>query len=185
MNYRLRPDDLVEVRTATEILRSLDSNGTLDGLPFMPEMLEFCGKGFRVFQRVLQAVIDGAAVLMYPESYVREFRNNDVVVLEELRCSGLDHDGCQRGCMIFWKETWLCKVEDVRIQSSAVSEDRDRLWPQLKTSAGSGVYFCQSSEFHKATNHLSPLQRIKKSISAVCAGNCSLIGMGKKLAVWS
>lgn len=39
MNYRLRRGDLVEVRTPTEILSSLDSNGTLDGLPFMPKQL--------------------------------------------------------------------------------------------------------------------------------------------------
>jgi len=58
-HYRLRPGDLVEVRTANEILRSLDSNGTLDGLPFMPEMVEFCGRGYRVFQRVVQAGIGG------------------------------------------------------------------------------------------------------------------------------
>jgi len=112
MNSRLRAGDLVQIRTATEILRSLDSNGTLDGLPIMPEMLEFCGRRYRVSDRVVQATMDALAVPSYRESYVREFKNNDVVLLEELRCSGLDHGGCQRGCRIFWKEAWLDQVED-------------------------------------------------------------------------
>jgi hypothetical protein len=179
LNYRLRPGDLVEVRTGAEILSSLDSNGTLDGLPFMPEMIEFCGRRYRVFQRVVQAAIDDVT------QPLRGFRKNDVLLLEELRCTGLDHDGCQRGCIIFWKEAWLEKVEDARIQSSPVSEGQDRLRSRLKTAAGPGVYFCQSSEFQKATNRLSNLQRIKNCFSAVSVGNCSVTGMGKRLAVWS
>jgi hypothetical protein len=91
MSFRLRPGDLVEVRTGTEILRSLDSNGTLDGLPFMPEMLEFCGRRYRVIQRVVQAAIDDET------QPLPGFRNNDVVLLEELRCSGFDHDGRSKG----------------------------------------------------------------------------------------
>jgi hypothetical protein len=185
MNSGLRPGDLIEVRAATEILRSLDSNGALDGLPFMPEMLEFCGRMFRVSDRVVQATIDALAIPSYRESYVREFKNNDVVLLEELRCSGLNHGGCQRGCRIFWKQAWLDKVEDTRIQSHPVAEGKDRLRSQLKTETGSGAYFCQSSEFQKATNHLSDPQRIQKCFSAVSAGNCSMIGMMKRLAVWS
>ncbi len=47
----LRAGDLVEVRSEDEILRTLDSRGTLDSLPFMPEMLPFCGKRFRVSKR--------------------------------------------------------------------------------------------------------------------------------------
>ena len=38
-----RPGDLVEVKSADEILATLDADGTLDHLPFMPEMVEFCG----------------------------------------------------------------------------------------------------------------------------------------------
>lgn len=178
MTYRLRPGDLVEVRTPTEILRTLDNNGTLDGLPFMPEMLEACGQRFRVFQRVVQAAIDDVT------QPLRGFRKNDVVLLEESRCSGHDHDDCQRGCMIFWKEAWLDKIEDVRIQSSPVLEGQDRLRSQFKTSAGSGLYFCQSTEFGNVTDRLSHLERIKNCFTAVRAGNCSVTAMGKRLAVW-
>ena len=43
MNSGLRTGDLVEVQTATEILRSLDSNDAFDALPYIPDMMEFCG----------------------------------------------------------------------------------------------------------------------------------------------
>lgn len=44
----LRVGELVEVRSEAEILATLDENGELENLPFMPEMLQFCGQRFRV-----------------------------------------------------------------------------------------------------------------------------------------
>ncbi len=38
------PGDVVEVLSEREILATLDENGTFEKLPFMPEMLDFCGK---------------------------------------------------------------------------------------------------------------------------------------------
>ena len=43
-----RAGDVVEVRSKEEILSSLDQHGCVDGMPFMPEMLEFCGRQFVV-----------------------------------------------------------------------------------------------------------------------------------------
>ena len=40
----LRPGEVVRVRSASEIFATLDDRGTLDGLPFMPEMLKYCGR---------------------------------------------------------------------------------------------------------------------------------------------
>ena len=44
----LRTGDWVEVRSESEILATLDENGELDRLPFMPEMRKHCGKRFEV-----------------------------------------------------------------------------------------------------------------------------------------
>jgi hypothetical protein len=44
---KLRAGDWVEVRTREEILSGLDENGRLEGLPFMPEMFNYCGQRFR------------------------------------------------------------------------------------------------------------------------------------------
>ena len=48
---QLKAGDWVQVRTKDEILRTLDANGQLEALPFMPEMFAFCGQRFKVFKR--------------------------------------------------------------------------------------------------------------------------------------
>jgi hypothetical protein len=154
----------------------------------MPEMLGFCGKRFLVLNRVVQATIDGAFLQSHTESFVREFRNNDVVTLSGVRCSGADHDGCERGCAIFWKEAWLEKVEDgdeeAPTRRGPIAAGSEQPLVVLKTRTAADRYFCQSSEFLKATLHLSSRQRIQKCFSAVAAGNISSWGMVKRILVW-
>jgi len=41
---RFSAGELVEVRSKQEILATLDERGCVDGLPFMPEMLQYCGQ---------------------------------------------------------------------------------------------------------------------------------------------
>src|SRR3954449_2660500 len=95
----LRVGELVRVRSAEEILATLDERGALDSLPFMPEMLPFCGKEFRVDRRATKAcdTIDWSALR----------RMENAVHLEQLRCDGSAHGGCQAGCLLYWKEAWL------------------------------------------------------------------------------
>lgn len=98
----LRAGDLVEVRSVVEILETLDEEGRLEALPFMPEMLKFCGSRFRVFKRADKACdrIDFRGLR----------RMNHAVHLEGVRCDGQAHGGCQAGCLIYWKEGWLRRV---------------------------------------------------------------------------
>src|SRR5512143_2073528 len=95
--------DWVVVRPPNEIRSTLDENGTLDGLPFMPEMVGWCGRPFRVQRRVDKTCVDGDSL--------RQFPANDVVVLEGPRCDGSQHDGCKHGCRIYWKQAWLRPVD--------------------------------------------------------------------------
>ena len=48
---RLRAGDWVEVRSKDEILQTLDKNGRLDEMPFMPQMFQYCGMRFKVRKR--------------------------------------------------------------------------------------------------------------------------------------
>ena len=48
---QLRAGEWVVVRTREEILATLDADGMLDGMPFMPEMLTHCGRRLQVFRR--------------------------------------------------------------------------------------------------------------------------------------
>ena len=92
---KLLPGDLVEVRSEAEILATLNEKGTLDKLPFMPEMLQYCGRRFRVAS-VAHKTCDTATFIMGR-------RMRDAVFLEDLRCDGSAHGGCQARCLLFWK----------------------------------------------------------------------------------
>jgi hypothetical protein len=48
----LRPGDLVEVRSAAEILATLDGDAALDRMPFMPEMIPHTRRRYKVSRRV-------------------------------------------------------------------------------------------------------------------------------------
>src|SRR5215470_14698637 len=140
---RLFVGNWVVVRSANEILSTLDENGTLDGLPFMPEMLSWCGKSFRVQRRVCKTCVDGDPI--------RRFPANDVVVLDGPRCDGSGHDGCKHGCRIYWKQAWLRPVDSDDAQVTPVDADPDKLRARLKVKTGELSYFCQSTELYKST----------------------------------
>jgi hypothetical protein len=181
MTARLRPGDIVEVRGPQEILQTLDADGALDQLPFMPEMIAYCGKTFRVSRRVLNTCNSGP----YPD--MRGFTKDDVVLLDGLRCSGAGHDGCQKGCVIFWREAWLRKVENTaksNVPDSEKSKESDPLRARLKTLARPNIYFCQASELLKVTKTLSRGERIANCFAEVRSGNCGLLEMIWRVAIW-
>jgi hypothetical protein len=99
----LHVGEWVEVRSKEEILRSLDSNGRLDGLPFMPQMFQYCGRRFRVYKSAHKTcdTINATGGRWLP----------DGIHLENLRCDGKEYGGCQAACLIFWKAAWLKPVE--------------------------------------------------------------------------
>jgi hypothetical protein len=179
VNLNLRPSDFVEVKSAGEILQTLDADGTLDRLPFMPEMVEFCGRRFRVSKRVVKTCYYGTS------SGMRKFPAEDVVLLEGLRCSGVAHDGCQKACTIFWREAWLRNVEGPSaIQSSGDMESSRRLRERLKTATGPKTYFCQASEILNATIELSRWDRFGKCFDELRSGNCGVSEMVKRIGIW-
>src|SRR2546425_7932204 len=175
---RLYPGDIVEVKAPDEILQSLDIDGTLGNLPFMPEMVDFCGKRFRVSRRALKTCIYGPVIGMLG------FSTDDILVLDDVRCSGAAHDGCQKACTIFWREAWLRKVDDAGAPSAPRFDGEESLRSRLKTSQGPTTYYCQASELWKATKGLSRRARIGKCIAEVSAGNCSALHMVRRIAIW-
>ena len=102
MSTSLLPGDVVKVRSWPEIISTLDADGKLDGLPFMPEMLEYCGHRFTVTKRLERTCEETTGGMR---------RIHNAVFLESLRCSGSAHGGCQKACRILWKEAWLENVD--------------------------------------------------------------------------
>ena len=143
---RWKNGDWVEVRGPGEILATLDQDGTLDGLPFMPEMLEHCGKRYQVLRRAEKTCVE----LPGSDYAIREFIRNDVVLLNGLRCPGSSHDDCQRACLLFWKSAWL-KPATEAIPSVPATQEVAALAARLKTKVSPVRYFCQSTQLRPAT----------------------------------
>ena len=162
---RLTRGQLVEVRSAHEIAATLDGDGKLDGVPFMPEMSVYCGKMFRVLRRADITCVEGHGLR----------RMNAAVFLDDVRCDGSAHDGCQRRCLIFWKEAWLRPVEfansplpeGIHAESSAITALIDL--PTRKNAR----YVCQSTELAAATIDL-PSWNLLPFISQVRDGELSV-----------
>jgi hypothetical protein len=183
----LRAGDMVEVRTRTEILATLDASGRKDALPFMPEMLQYCGQRFRVYKR--------ADKTCDTISRPRALRMENAVHLENVRCDGALHGGCQAGCLIFWKESWLKRLENPVTAYSGGDTDHP-----AATSAGAtatsvcteetllrvsrrqqtdplGVqedrFSCQATELPNATSAL-PWWDIRQYLRDITSGNVQL-----------
>ena len=180
-NYKT--GDIVEVLQPAEILQTLDSNGQLDGLPFMPEMIPYCGKRFKVLFKVEKTCV----TCLFPKELVtakmKEFVHNNVVFLEDLRCAGTAHGNCQRGCMIFWKAGWLKKVKDISGETKVNSEDVLKLNERLKTKISEKQYFCQSTELKTATNYISSKKRLFKIFKEVQNGGLNILQAIKALVL--
>ena len=80
--------DWVEVRSREEILRTLDENGRLDGLPFMPQMFRYCGEKFQIYKRAHKTCDAPGSLggLKLPHG-----------IHLEHRCDGKTYGGCQAG----------------------------------------------------------------------------------------
>jgi hypothetical protein len=100
MALNLRAGDWVEVRSKAEILATLDRDGQLESLPFMPEMFHYCGQRLRVFKRA-HKTCDTV------NSPSQGRRMTSAVHLEGARCDGQAHGGCNALCLLFWKEAWV------------------------------------------------------------------------------
>ena len=114
---------------------------------------------------------------------MRRFSAEDVVLLEGVRCSGADHDGCQKACNIFWREAWLRKVEDPNV-ANLTADGSERLRAQLKTVSGPNRYFCQSSEILRATVELSRWERFGKCVDEVRSRNSGVLEVARRIGVW-
>jgi hypothetical protein len=151
----LRPGDVVEVRSATEILATLDKDTSVDRMPFMPEMVRHAGRRYTVSRRVdkiCDTITQTGSRRMY-----------DTVYLENLRCDGSGHDGCQAGCKLYWKEAWLRRVDN---NDSAVNPTDDSVAKlEHLTQAGTRtarevagkqaeVWRCQATEALNASEQL-------------------------------
>jgi hypothetical protein len=143
---RLWPGEWVRVRPFSEVEATLDQNGSLDALPFMPEMLPYCGRQFRVFRR-MDKVHD-----YYTPGGTGLRRLHDSVTLDDLRCSGAAHGGCQAACQFIWKEAWLEPIHGYRSDAppSTIRAARLEELACRASQEGQVRYVCQMTELPRA-----------------------------------
>lgn len=198
---RFNAGDLVQVRSRDAILSTLDDRGALEGLPFMPEMLEFCGRSFRVSASAHKTcdTVHGTGGR----------RMRDAVHLDGVRCNGAGHDGCQARCLIFWKEAWLEAVADGapesdsrkggragRAASGALRPDESTLVREAcdRSDPASPTYSCQATRLYEATSALPfwapwqyvadvrsgnvPFREAVRSLLLACLYNLRRLGIG-------
>jgi hypothetical protein len=103
-SQNLQPGEWVEVRSKEEIFATLDEKKKYRGLLFMPEMVKFCGKRFKVFKKVEH-------IMLETTGEIRTLKT-PTVFLEGVYCDGEFHLGCDRACFSFWKEVWLKRVPE-------------------------------------------------------------------------
>ena len=157
----------------------------------MPEMLQFAGKRFTVSRRV-EKICDTVSTGRPPNSR----RMHDAVLLEDLRCDGTGHGGCQARCRLYWKESWLRRVDprsDPQSRNDGPTPlDRGDLLAQLEELARDGArtvrdldgaptesYRCQATDALRATEPMGnydPRQYIRELTS----GN---VGLSRLLRV--
>jgi hypothetical protein len=175
----------VEVRSKEEILQTLDHTGQLNGLPFMPQMFQFCGRRFRVYKRAHKTC-----------DTVNDYKGrkmDSAVHLEGIRCDGQAYGGCQAACLIYWKEAWLKRVaepyspdspsprvpRELAPTSGCTEED---VWAGTKATSNENskdpVYVCQATQVPAATEPL-PWWDIRQYIEDWTSGNVGLARMAR------
>lgn len=173
----LRVGDIVEVRSPEEILATLDEKGELENLPFMPEMLQYCGQRLTV-HKVANKLCDTI-------SRTGMRRMERAVHLTGARCDGSSHGGCQTACSLYWKEAWLKRVDtgvDFKEQPRAQADGGKILLPLLDINThkepgldGEERFACQATELLRAAPTCLPFREPRQYVEDVRTGNAGII----------
>jgi hypothetical protein len=193
----LRIGEVVEVRSQREILATLDENGELEALPFMPEMLQFCGQRFKVYKLAIK--------LCDTINHTGMHRMHNAVHLEGVRCDGQAHGGCQAGCLIYWKEAWLKRVDidkqqsvrHTQIPTVPAYQDRPKskslctlerlieatLKDEHRSSSNGQRFSCQATELMRAAPIRIPWWDVRQYVLDVRSGNAGMFSMFRSVCI--
>jgi hypothetical protein len=167
-----RVGDVVRVRSARDIIATLDQAGEYEALPFMPEMLRYCGEVMTVYKvaHKLCDTISGTGMR----------RMEHAVHLTGARCDGSAHGGCQAACMLYWKTAWL----DPDVTGAVAIDPADEvdvagtqmLHRMTRAEGGDEPvrYRCQATEMLRAAPEPLPVRAVGQFVADVRTGNTSV-----------
>jgi hypothetical protein len=151
---RYKAGERVVVRSKEEILATLDANGCIDNMPFMPEMLQFCGKELPVW-----------AVAHKTCDTVNKTGGRSLdrtVHLRDSLCDGSAHGGCEAECNLFWNDAWLKPANgsgDASLppkRGTGINEEQLMAATQARQTGANGAirYVCQATQIPQSTRLL-------------------------------
>jgi hypothetical protein len=181
----LRIGEVVEIKSREEILATLDERGELDSLPFMPEMLKFCGQRVPVYRRAIKLCdTKNLTGMMH--------RMEGAVHLEGLRCDGGAHGGCQTGCLLYWKEDWLRRVDpgqdepapgDAHFGQPVCTETTLAATTRAESPDGEERFSCQATELLRAAPVRVGWWNFAQYVRDVRSGNARLLPMLRSVII--
>lgn len=157
----------VEVRPWAEIRATLDADGCLDGLPFMPEMRALCGRRLRVFKS-MHRLFD------YRKSRLMRHMD-DAVLLVGAVCDGVAHGGCEAGCHMIWKSAWLRRPGGPTAAVAPPAAGPGEPWP----GTAGPHYRCQLTQLQAASRPVgewSPVNFVRPLVSGNVAPAAFAVG---------
>jgi hypothetical protein len=127
---------------------------------------------------------------------------HDAVHLEELRCDGSAHGGCQAGCLLYWKEAWIRRVEPGEASVESMPDRAPRQGASAETpmpipaviakgttraeevtESGEVAFSCQATELTWAAPERLPWWDIRMYVRDVTSGNARPLAMIRSLLV--
>jgi hypothetical protein len=149
-------------------------------MPFMPEMLKYCGQRMRVHK--------SAHKTCDTISFQGARKLTRSVHLENARCDGAAHAGCQASCMLFWKDAWLKRVGtesgDRNVAASTVCTEAALVAATRAPNSGVGNverYSCQATELNRASSEL-PWWDFRQYVKDLSTRN---VGFGRVVGAFS
>ena len=166
LGHDLAVGEIVEVRPWPEIRATLDEDGCLDGMPFMPEMISLCGQRVRVF-RCMHRLFD------YRKTRRMRHMDGTVLLLDSV-CDGADHGGCEAACHTIWKSAWLKRPDKIEgaggppaLNGAHVGLRRAGSLSTLETTVRQR---CQLTELHAASRPVGNWS-VVNALRPLIAGN--------------
>jgi hypothetical protein len=112
----------------------------------------------------------------------------DTVLLDDIRCDGSGHGGCQAECRIYWKEDWLIKVDPTSASPRPTAEQAAELERLARSNTHAKdtptdapeIFRCQATEAFRATEPIPSVASPGQYVREISCGN---IGVGTFLEV--
>ena len=159
----------------------------------MPEMFRYCGQVFQVHKRAHKTCD-------YSTQYPYRTRWLANTVHLQTRCDGEAHDGCQAGCLLYWKSAWLKPLGKRRdsndrkgtqapsfpgivpVRSQGCNETA--IWDRIRVTdpvGGSLTYICQMTQVRQATSALAWWD-VRQYLEDYTSGNVGIATLCKAFA---